>query len=143
VYAAPPVVRYAIDMRIRRMTQKHEITVYFDGACPLCRREIRFYQRRRGAEKINWVDIAGPQPDLAPCLTPCDARRRFHVRMRAGEVVSGARAFAKLWSVLPAFRPVGLMVQAPPFIWIAEGAYRLFLTVRPALQKILTRSAAR
>jgi hypothetical protein len=26
------------------------VTVFYDGACPLCATEIGFYQRRRGAE---------------------------------------------------------------------------------------------
>ncbi len=30
-------------------------TVYYDGTCPLCRREIAFYRRCAGATSIVWV----------------------------------------------------------------------------------------
>ena len=32
--------------------------VFFDGACPLCAREIEFYQKQEGASRIAWVDGA-------------------------------------------------------------------------------------
>ena len=34
------------------------VTVFYDGACPLCATEIGFYQRRRGAERVAWVDAS-------------------------------------------------------------------------------------
>ena len=50
------------------MSAEPALTVYYDGACPLCRREIGFYRDCRGAEAVAWVDIAGsaeaPAPDL-------------------------------------------------------------------------------
>jgi len=34
------------------------LTVYFDGACPLCRREIAHYRSRDRAARIAFLDIA-------------------------------------------------------------------------------------
>ena len=109
-------------------------TVFFDGGCPVCRREIGFYRARRGAERIDWVDVsASDEAEVAPGLCRRDAMARFHVRSADGQMVSGARAFIVLWRVLPAFRPVGLILSAPPLPWISEQAYRLFLWLRPRL----------
>lgn len=45
-------------------------TVYYDGACPLCQREISFYRQRKGAEAVRWVDVAQDDApkDLGPGL---------------------------------------------------------------------------
>ena len=58
------------------------LTVYFDGACPLCRREVKFYRGRDDAGSIDWVDVAGGESEyVAPDLSRDDALSRFHVRL--------------------------------------------------------------
>ena len=45
-------------------------TTYYDGACPLCAREIGFYRRQNGADRICWVDISDIDTvDVAPDLS--------------------------------------------------------------------------
>jgi len=84
------------------------LTVFYDGACPLCRREISFYQRRDGAESVRWIDVSrSPAGEVAPGLSRDAALARFHVRDAAGRITSGGPAFAKLWEALPAFAVLG------------------------------------
>ena len=33
-----------------------DLTVFYDGACPLCNREISFYKRQRGFVRLNWLE---------------------------------------------------------------------------------------
>ena len=57
------------------------ITVYYDGSCPLCRKEIAFYQRCKGADRIDWTDVsAAGALSLEDGLTCEAAMARFHVR---------------------------------------------------------------
>ena len=35
-----------------------ELTIYYDGSCPLCRREIAFYRRQPGSERLDWMDVS-------------------------------------------------------------------------------------
>ena len=111
--------------------------VYYDGSCPLCRREIGFYRRREGAEEIEWIDVSAedyrggedaPEPDAA--------MKRFHVVGADGKLVSGGAAFAQLWTALPGFRAAGRLFLMPPFSWAIAFGYRLFLPLRPLLQKL-------
>ncbi|MEM9170707.1 MAG: DUF393 domain-containing protein [Pseudomonadota bacterium] len=119
------------------------LTVFFDGGCPLCIREIDFYRNRKGADAVDWVDVSAVEDaDVAPGLSRCDALARFHVAGPDGARYSGARAFAELWAVLPAFRWAGLVARTPPLVWVLEGAYRLFLPVRPHLQRWVRRATA-
>ena len=116
------------------------VTVFHDGACPLCATEIGFYQRRRGAEKIAWVDASAcPDSILAPGLTRTDALRRFHVRDASGRCVSGGRAFAALWSALPTFSWLGGLFQRDGLAGLLDRCHDLFLRWRPRLQALARR----
>ena len=116
------------------------LQVYYDGGCPLCRREIGFLRRRRGAERIDWIDIAASvRAEVAPGLSRCDALARMHVRTAAGEVVSGAAAFVALWQALPLTRPLGRIGAWPPLLRLLERAYDRFLRWRPRLQAWVAR----
>jgi predicted DCC family thiol-disulfide oxidoreductase YuxK len=120
------------------------VTVFFDGTCPLCATEISFYQRRRGAEKVAWVDASAcSDPILAPGLTRTEALRRFHVRDASGQWVSGGRAFAALWSVLPAFSWLGRLFKIRGLAWLLDRSYNLFLRWRPYLQALARRRQIR
>lgn len=120
------------------MMQNAELTVYFDGSCPLCRREIAFYRRLRGAERLQWLDVSAGVP-LGPDLSCADAMRRFHVRDARGRLFSGGAAFARLWQALPGWRVVGWLFARPPLSWLLDLAYRGFLPLRPRLQALVHR----
>lgn len=114
------------------------LTVYFDGSCPLCRREIALYRRQRGAERLAWVDVSAAEA-LGEDLSCEAAMRRFHVREAQGRLLSGGAAFARLWRALPGWRVLGWTFAWPPLSWMLEGAYRLFLPLRPRLQRWVQR----
>lgn len=105
-------------------------SVYYDGGCPVCTREIATYRRLRGGETIEWVDVHA-DADLGPGLAREAALRRLHVRLPDGRLVSGAAAFVEVWQRLPAFRPLAAVARLPGGLALMEGAYRAFLWLRP------------
>jgi predicted DCC family thiol-disulfide oxidoreductase YuxK len=115
------------------MDEPRKPTVYYDGACPVCAREIGVYRRCAGAETVDWVDVAALDHDAkaAHDLSRADAMARFHVRGEDGKLVSGAAAFATLWRALPAWRRWGRVAGWPPLAALLEALYRGFLAVRP------------
>lgn len=117
------------------MSNTRDLTVFYDGSCPLCEREIAFYRRRRGAQRLNWIDVSGaPDGEVAPGLSKDQALSRFHVMTGDESLISGGEAFARLWAALPGFRMLGRVLQVPPLAWIVNRAYDLFLVLRPRLQ---------
>lgn len=107
-------------------------TVYFDGACPVCRTEIAHYQRQRGAEAIAWVDASScDEAALGPGVDRSAVLRRFHVREADGSLVSGAAAFAVIWQRLPAFAWLAKLASFRPVLAVLEGGYKIFLRIRP------------
>lgn len=114
----------------------HACTVYYDGTCPLCQREISLYQGLEGADAIRWHDVSAAGTG-ADDLAAGDAMARFHVRRTDGSLVSGARGFFEVMKTIPKLRWLGQALSVPPIPWIAEGAYRLFLPLRPLLKRIV------
>ncbi|WP_158046286.1 thiol-disulfide oxidoreductase DCC family protein [Skermanella pratensis] len=107
-------------------------TVYYDGACPICSREIAFYRRRDAAGRVRWHDLRREPVDPSlDGITQAAALARFHLRRADGTVVSGAAAFATLWSLTPGFRGLGALARLPGMIWVLERGYDLFLRLRP------------
>lgn len=115
-----------------------ELTIYFDGSCPLCRREIALYRGLPASQTLQWVDVSAGQP-LGEGLSCDAAMRRFHVREANGRLLSGGAAFARLWRALPGWRVLGWVFAWPPLSWLLELAYRVFLPIRPALQRLARR----
>lgn len=111
------------------------LTVYYDGSCPLCRREIAFYRRQAATAPLEWVDVSASTATLGADLSCEAAMRRFHVRDANGQLLSGGAAFARLWRALPGWRVLGWCFAWPPLSWALEAAYRAFLPVRPKLQR--------
>lgn len=115
----------------------HPFTVFYDGACPLCAREIAFYRRRRGAERLAWVDVsASGEAHVAPGLTREAALARFHAMREDGALVSGAAAFAEIMARLDGLSLIGRALRRRPLVDLLEIAYRAFLPVRPRLQRL-------
>lgn len=126
------------------MKEAPALTVFYDGACPLCDREISFYKRRRGAEDVSWIDVSGTEDgEVAPGLPKDQALARFHVMQSDGTLVSGGGAFAELWTALPGFRPWGRLFRTRPFTWLLKHAYVLFLGFRPRIQALMIAQAAK
>lgn len=116
------------------------LTVWFDGGCPLCVREIALMRRldRRGA--IAFVDVA--EPGGACPIDRGELLARFHAR-EDGVLLSGAAAFAAMWRAIPLLRPLGLLARNR---WVLAGLERLyirFLRVRPRLQAWMRRRERR
>ena len=117
----------------------HDLTVYHNGSCPLCRLEIGQYKQARGAERIEFVDVSQPGADPGPDLPRREAMGRFHVRLPSGELRSGAAAFAAIWRVLPGWRAMDGVSRPPAAIPVMELGYRAFSPFRPTLAKIVGR----
>ena len=113
------------------------LTVWHDGACPLCRREIAWIRRLDQAGAIAFVDVAGDEDAACP-IDRSALLARFHAREN-GVLLSGAAAFAAMWRAIPVLRPLGLAARVPIVLAGLEWLYRLFLRVRPLLQRTARR----
>ena len=113
----------------------NEVVVWYDGACPLCRREIGLMRRLDRGRALTFIDVAEPGAAEACPLDPAELLSRFHAR-EDGQILSGAAAFAAMWRAIPLLRPFGLMARNRHVLALLEVLYVRFLKVRPRLQRL-------
>ncbi|MBC7682441.1 MAG: DUF393 domain-containing protein [Ferruginibacter sp.] len=110
------------------------LTVMFDGACPLCRREIGLYQSLAPLQPVAWLDVSADHAGL-DAADQAQYMARFHVRLQDGRILSGAAAFVALWLAMPGWRWLGRVGRLPGVTALLELGYRGFLRLRPRLQR--------
>ncbi len=106
-----------------------QLQVFYDGACPLCRREMAHYGRRDRAGKIQWVDIAAADFHAAAYgLDPQRVHEVMHTRTPDGRIYTEVRSFVKIWELLPGILPRLLrwLFKVPGVVPVAGVFYRLF-----------------
>lgn len=113
-----------------------KLTVWYDGDCPLCRREIAAMRRLDRLSAIEFVDAASGA--VACPVGKAELLARFHV-LEEGRILSGAAAFAAMWRAIPALRRLGDAARNPVILFVLEWLYRGFLRVRPFLQRLARR----
>ena len=112
------------------------LEVFFDGSCPMCRREIAYYQSLDISRRLAWVDVSLKHVTCPDGYCQTDLLKRFHVRTPDGLMLSGAAGFALMWTFLPgAWKYAGHFASFWPVTVLLEFAYRAFLPVRPWLQR--------
>ncbi|PZO26618.1 MAG: DUF393 domain-containing protein, partial [Betaproteobacteria bacterium] len=104
------------------VNQSQCVEVYFDGSCPMCRREIAVYQNITPDQPIAWVDVSKPDTPLPQGQPKEQLMARFHTRTAQGELLSGAAAFVHVWAQLPGWRVLAWLAKVPGMLWLMEKA---------------------
>jgi predicted DCC family thiol-disulfide oxidoreductase YuxK len=102
-----------------------EITVCYNGACPVCRAEIEHYRRCAPSDaRLTLLDVAA-DPVAAARLGLAGDRpfRRLHAIDAQGRIVGGVAAFAQVWRRLPGYRFLARLVDKPLARNLAAFAY--------------------
>ncbi|NRB01357.1 MAG: DUF393 domain-containing protein [Rhodobacteraceae bacterium] len=99
-----------------------KIDVIYNGACPICSREIAIYQRDAEASDapVAWTDLT--RNALPIDITAEEAAKRLHV-VDGDQVLVGAPAFIAMWAAIPRWRWLARIVGAPGIRQIAGLIY--------------------
>jgi predicted DCC family thiol-disulfide oxidoreductase YuxK len=106
-------------------------TVFYDGSCPLCVTEIKYYNKIDTHQSLQFIDVSANDFHLNGNLNQMEAMARFHVLTSDGELLSGAAAFVEVWQGLPRWRLLAKVFAFPGLTFLLELVYRVFLLVRP------------
>jgi predicted DCC family thiol-disulfide oxidoreductase YuxK len=103
------------------------ITVFFDGKCGLCSKEIRHYQKVAPSGRFRWADIASdPAPVEAIGVSQAVALKHLHAQSADGAIHVGVDAFLVIWSALPRWRILGHVIGLPGCYGLAIVLYDWF-----------------
>ena len=118
------------------MTHASTWSVYFDGLCPLCSREIDHYRKQRGAERLRFIDITASDFNAqAEGVDPVAVHKEMHVKTSDGRLVTGVDAFIEIWKVLPRYGFAARLAQRSLIKPVLDFGYMIFATVRPYLPR--------
>ena len=114
----------------------YPLTVFYDGACPLCRREIALMRKLDRRRRLELIDFAKPEFREADCGLSCERLSSvIHAKWADGRVIEGIEVFRAMWTAVG----LGLLARISrwPLIepllrrgyaWFAK--HRLWLTGR-------------
>ena len=103
------------------------VTVYFDGNCGMCSREIGYYRRIADPGIFSWLDISKAEVSLDhESFTRLDALKFLHVRDQAGDLHVGVSAFVVIWRQLRGWRTLAYLAGTPGVNRLLEFCYRVF-----------------
>lgn len=111
----------------------YPLMVYFDGACPICRREIDLMKWFNRKSHLRFVDFSASSYRPAEHgLNPYDLGIVIHARWADGSIITGVEVFREMWeaagfSLLArvARRPGINALLVKVYAWFARNRLRL------------------
>ncbi|RTR02448.1 thiol-disulfide oxidoreductase DCC family protein [Halomonas nitroreducens] len=118
------------------MTDQATVKVYYDAACPICRRERRRYERLAGgAPGVAWIDVTRHAARLRERgIDPRDALRSLYVEDERGRLCNGLDAYILLMRRVPVLRPLAWVIGLPGLKPLLAWGYRHWVRRRLARQ---------
>lgn len=104
----------------------HDLEVWYDGACPLCAREVAFLRRLDRDGRIRFTDLAAPGFDAAATgIAWADLMDRIHARLADGTIVEGVEVFRRLYAAV-GYGWLVAPTRLPGVRQLLDLAYRTF-----------------
>ena len=103
-----------------------DVEVFYDGACPLCRREIEMLRGKDKQRRILFTDIAELEFDPASVgVTLPTLMARIHARLPDGTLIEGVEVFRRLYAAV-GFGSLVAVSRLPLVTQLLDLSYRAF-----------------
>lgn len=102
------------------------IEMFFDGACPLCKREVDLIRRRDHDQKIVFTDISAPDFEAEALGKSHDElMAEIHGRLPDGTWLRGVEVFRRVYEAI-GFRSLVRLSRLPGISLALDVGYGLF-----------------
>ncbi len=128
-------------------TAEPELTLYFDGSCPLCLAEVIFLQSRNVQGQLAFVDVTQTGFQATDHHISCEAAMaQIHGRTAQGHVLVGVPVFAMAYKLakLPVLawilsRPWLTPILQPAYVWFAKHRQTISRLIGPGVFRLSKR----
>jgi len=110
-----------------------DITVYYDGSCPSCIKDMHTYDKLSGAagKPVTWVDITGQEDHLRRIgIDPVRALLELHIQDQNQQVLSEMDAYIALMNRVPRLKPLAWLIGLPVLRPLLAKLYHWMVTRR-------------
>ncbi|MDX2165162.1 MAG: DUF393 domain-containing protein [Gammaproteobacteria bacterium] len=107
------------------------ITVFYDGKCGLCSKEINYYRKIAPNNIFDWQDITESTEELKKAnISLAEGLKLLHAKDHNGQMYIGIDAFIVIWEQLKGWSILAALIRLPIIRHIANGAYQIFASWR-------------
>ncbi len=103
---------------------QYHVEIFFDGDCPLCRREINLLKRMDRDHWVLFSDIAQPEFEVAG-KTFDELMDRIHGRLPDGSFIEGVEVFRRVYDAI-GFRWCVAITRWPGVRNLLDLSYHFF-----------------
>ena len=123
-----------------------KLTIFFDGDCPLCLREVDFLQSRNQKGYLEFININCSDFDLYINheITYKKAMERIHALKSDGSLIKDIEVFQEAYELIGlgwVYAPTKLPIinKLVEFLYGLWAKYRLKITFRPPLEALCSK----
>ena len=119
-----------------------KLTIFFDGGCPLCKREVDFLNSRNQMGYLKFIDIDSSDFSFDKYgITYKQAMERIHALNSDGSIIKDVEVFQVAYSLIGLgwiYAPTKLPIidKFISLIYEVWARYRLKITLRPPIEKL-------
>jgi len=107
------------------------ITVFYDGKCNLCSKEINHYKEISPEGVFNWQDITISDNELKNAnISLVEGLKILHAMDENGQIHKGVDASILMWKALGKWRFLAYVISLPLVYQVTKLAYRIFAHYR-------------
>ena len=116
----------------------HELIIFYDGACPLCMREMQLLQGADNDQKIRFADINSELFQAQyPVIDKDSANRVLHGMLADGSIILGLDVTCKAWDLVGKGRWISCL-RWPLLKQISDLVYSVFAKYRYPISRWIT-----
>ena len=119
-----------------------KLTIFFDGGCPLCKREVDFMSSRNQKGFLRFIDINSSDFSSDKYgITYKQAMERIHALKSNGSIIRDVNVFQEAYNLIGLgwiYAPTKLPIidKVIALIYGVWAKYRLKITLRPPIEKL-------